>query len=216
MKLYSIYTPSNVVLRDEWFLPTLMDDFKLDLKLLDVQGSEECMSPHWWWILSKKVDVVLDALDANVGGWFVYCDIDIQFFGELQPQLKEYLSEYVFLCQLSKPTGMLNPGFFAVKVNEQTMALWREVKRLVWSDRCHDTAALNWLLRYDARFCNMRWIHLPVEFYSGTTLTGKRWEPGDYLPVPDPIVLHHACGTYGVASKIEQLRYVRNVVEKRR
>jgi hypothetical protein len=53
---------------------------------------------------------------------------------------------------------------------------------------------------------------LPDTFLSGGTLTGKRWNPGDYLQLLDGIYMHHANWTIGVENKITQLKYVKALV----
>lgn len=59
---------------------------------------------------------------------------------------------------------------------------------------------------------NIKVNHLPSTFFSGGTSTAKVWNPGDQLIIPDNIVLHHANWTIGVENKINQLKYVKSLV----
>ncbi|HNV85620.1 MAG TPA: putative nucleotide-diphospho-sugar transferase [Candidatus Omnitrophota bacterium] len=61
----------------------------------------------------------------------------------------------------------------------------------------------------------LNWEFLPREFFGGGVFTGKIWNPGEELEIPDNIILHHANWTVGVRNKVAQLEYVQEKVRQR-
>jgi len=82
MKLYSICTRPAAVLKEGWFLKTLRDDWELHISDLDdvPPGNGDYLSREWYHCISKKFNILLDAVAANPGEIIIWADIDIQFF----------------------------------------------------------------------------------------------------------------------------------------
>jgi hypothetical protein len=57
--------------------------------------------------------------------------------------------------------------------------------------------------------------YLPPSFMCGGTFTGHGWKMGGNPYIPKDVVLYHANYCVGLDSKIDQLRYVRDVVRGR-
>jgi len=72
------------------------------------------------------------------------------------------------------------------------------------------------LSQYGFNSHRVRWGYLPPDFFGGGTLTACVWSPGDSLPIPHNILLHHANWTVGLENKIAQLKYVKSVVDSRK
>lgn len=214
LRLHAVYTEGYEVLYRQWFLRTMRDDYELCVQTIPGVRSGTFMTMTWQEAIRRKTKAILQAIEMNWGSEFVFSDVDIQFFGPTEPLLRELLGPNDFACQTNAPGGELNTGFFYAKANDRVLHLWREVSRVIQLDRlCHDQDVLNWLLLNDPRFHGLRRTPLPPSFYSAGTLNGVAWKPGRDLPVPQPIVLHHAAWTIGLRHKIAQLEYVRHTVE---
>jgi Nucleotide-diphospho-sugar transferase len=59
---------------------------------------------------------------------------------------------------------------------------------------------------------NVKWSRLPARYYCPGMFTGKKWHPGQELPVVKRMVMHHANWVVGLQSKIKQLEYVREAI----
>ena len=90
---------------------------------------------------------------------------------------------------------------------------WLQGKLFQLGEKLHSVALQKAVSLINSMVKNLhqiKWAYLPDEFMSGGTLTGKLWNPGQFLKVPSQIILHHANWTVGVENKVAQLRYVRD------
>lgn len=217
MRLYSFYTPSHEIFKNQWFLPTLQDDYEVIIHF-DEQQCESARYCHKGWKQTtlKKVEHIIEAVKENMGDVFVYFDIDIQFFGCTRQPIEQAMHDKDLVFQRDAPSGAVCSGCFACRASEKTRQYWQAVRQYMLDHDCSDQEAVNALLRLQNAF-NLIWEYLPTTFFGGGTLTGKQWQPGKTLSIPHHIILHHANWTYGgIEHKIKQLEYVRKKVERRR
>jgi len=212
MRMYSLCTPSHAVLRDEWFLPSVCDDFDIEVHLVDIEGAGRWRERDFLQAVRHKGPIVLDAVEANWGSSFVYSDVDIQFFAPVEERLRAALGDHDLVAQRDDPKGTFNAGFYIARGNAAVRDLFQELGALL---RAHPTMTEQPILNEIVRRRGLNVGYLPVEFFGGGSLTGRRWQPGDLLDVPADVVMHHANFTVGIEDKIAQLRYVRSVVEER-
>lgn len=241
MKLYTFYTSGNERLLREWFLPTFKDDYPVIAKKGD-QGNYNGIYKNdgWFYLVNQKIDFVIKAVRENWNEVFIFSDPDIQFFDRISQHLSRIYKKQDLLFQQDTPQGMFCTGFFICRGNSRTLSFWQDVKRLIGHEGKDDQDAANYLLtsqnRLAAKFIRKflhetrlnKWYdklwklglnnyrikldYLPSEFYSGRAVTGKPWTPGMSLSIPEKIILHHANWTFGMENKIEQLKYVRDMV----
>ena len=81
MKFYSFFTKSHLILKDQWFLPSIKDDYEIICE----EHEQDCdsgvyMKAGWVEAIKKKVDLIIRAIEENWGKVFVHSDVDIQFF----------------------------------------------------------------------------------------------------------------------------------------
>lgn len=231
-RLYALTTPSHQGLHDDWFRPSLRDDYAVEVRPLEQVGQREdhvCGTAAFNLTMAAKVRLMIDAIRDNWGRVFIYSDVDIQFFGKTEQLIDAAIRNRDLVAQrdarpwmtvLHHPqfSGHLCAGFLACRGNDRTLRLWQAVLDHVRGrpDQ-HDQQALNQLLnrrtgwRLPNRF-GVRWGYLPDAFFGpGPQLRGV-WEPGMPLAVPRRIVMHHANWTIGVANKVAQLTAVRTAV----
>ena len=217
LKIYAICTPSHYILRDEWFLKTLQDDYEIVI----VEHKQECPSAQfmhqgWKSTTIHKVELWIDAVRDNWGNIFVCSDVDIQFFQPTEPILLELIKDKDMVIQRDTPKGGLCSGFFACRANEKTLQLFQAMLEFMkHSKDKSDQNSMNYFLKSNNKF-NIVWDYLPVEFFGGGTLTGHGWKPGQKLPVPSNIVMHHANYTAGIKNKIKQLNYVSQIANQKK
>lgn len=216
LKMYCIYTPSHAVMKDEWFLPSLQDDYEIIMQFFDQECSAASfMSQGWKKTTIHKVELWLQAAKDNTDKIFICSDVDIQFFQPTQKLLEEFMNDNDLVVQQDTPGGGICSGFFACRGNDRTIKLFEAMLQCMkkYADKS-DQACLKQFIKKSNPF-NIKWQLLPVEFFGGGTLTAKLWKPGVTLPVPQNIVMHHANWTKGITNKIAQLKHVKTVVEQR-
>lgn len=208
IKLYAFYTPSHKEMCEQWFLPSIQDDFELILECFDQEcKSANFMEDGWMATMVHKVNIVIRGVRENMGGYFIHSDVDIQFFGSIQNAIEESLKGKDLVIQRDNPAGGACAGFFACRANQKTLALWNAVKAGLGKNRKNDQDVLNDLLR-EGKF-GIKWGYLPESFFGGGTFSGKRWQAGEDLKIPKNPLMHHANYTVGIPNKLAQLEYVR-------
>jgi len=219
MKMYIFYTPSHVEMFEKFFLPSLTayDNYEIISEVYEQQcESGEFMKTGWIETMHHKVDLVIRAIKENWGKVFVHADVDIQFFGPTQEIIREAMEGKDLVIQQDDPWGLMCAGFFACRGNEKTLKLWQIIKQVI-DEQINDQQVLNVLVRKRNDQFNIVWDYLPrTQFCGSGSFSGKYWEPGMTLQVPENILMHHGNYTYGTENKILQLKHVKEVVEKRK
>ena len=241
MRLYAFYTSSHKKLLDEWFLPSLKDDFELVLE----EHTQEClmakfMSKGWNDCMIRKVDLIIRAIQENPDQIFIHSDVDIQFFKPTKEIILKSMKGHDMVIQKESLFGTICPGFFATYGNSKNLKLWQDIKQeLAGQSEKHDQDILNDKLIRSApnilqiivdkmslpnrsflpNLYGIKWGYLPDSFYSPGISKEKTfsknnilWQKGDKLTIPKNILLHHANWTIGMDNKIAQLEYVKGVV----
>jgi hypothetical protein len=217
--LYALYTPSHEILKDQFFLPSIQDDFEIICEFCEQTcPSAKFMEEGWTQTTMRKVDLIIRAIQENWGKIFIFSDVDIQFFASIQEIILTNMQGKDFVIQKNTPSGVLCSGFFACRGNEKTLQLWMDVKKRMATDKTSDQINLNRCIKRHSKKnpYNIVWDYLPNTFFGGGTLTGRDWYPGMTLPIPEGIMMHHANWTKGTKNKIAQLTYVRKEVRKRK
>jgi len=225
MKLYAVCTEGNKKLLNEWFLPSMMDRF--DVNVIELKGTDDgdYMSNNYVKILAKKHDIVIDAIKENWGNVFIFSDVDIQFFKPVEKDLLTAIDGHDIVCMRDSPgdRGQLCAGFFVCRANWKALSLWKLVKgyaveekrdQIVFNRIVLGSNSLWGRLRYSCP--KIKYNYLPQSYFSGGAKTEELWEIGMNLTVPHDIAVHHANWTVGIEKKIAQLEYVKGIVESRK
>src|SRR5579864_4047396 len=81
IKLYALYTPSHEVLKNTYFLPSIQDDFEIILEECEQTcPTANFLSEGWTQTTMRKVDLIIRAIQENWDSFFIFSDVDIQFF----------------------------------------------------------------------------------------------------------------------------------------
>lgn len=223
IRMYSICTNSHKILRDKYFLPSIKDDYEVIIKeynqTVDDTGTYGTIS--FIKTVFNKIEVILEAIQNNWQKYFIFSDVDIQFFTELQPIISRLIVNKDLLVQRALPYGNYTfpcTGFIVCRANEKTLNFWQHVKRVMQDrEEWADQDAFNFLILGQNEKFNLLWDYLPAEFFSpGPKVYSEnfRWHPGDAIDLPKNIVLHHANWTIGIENKISQFDYVKNIIAK--
>lgn len=242
MKLYSFYTESHKVLLNDWFIPSIKDDYEVVLKESPQTCSEGIFHAEGWNVcMLDKIKFIINAIKEEEGEVFVYSDVDIQFFKPTKKIILELIEKRDMVIQRDNSSGGLCAGFFAAKANEKMLRLWEHIEcqliKIIENNRIDaslfdDQVLLNKMLTPNRLIFGIgdvlrisrsslpnsqgiKWSYLPDTFFTHGVSTGRCWKPGDTFDVPRGIVAHHANWTIEVENKIALLKYVNELAEER-
>src|SRR5215510_13495114 len=207
MKLISVFSPSHEILKDEWFLRTLKDDYDVRIHRCDVQGEGKYMQEDWTKTVLFKSTKIIEGIEENWGEVFIYSDVDVTFFAPTKTAILQSFADKDIVCQLDDPFGNLCTGFFAIRANAATLRLWRDVQEAVKQER-RDQIAFNRLVRE----YKIRAGYLPASFFGSGTFTGRLFQETDRIYVPCHPMMFHADWVSGVDNKIRLLAQVHRSV----
>ena len=210
MKLLTVYTQSHRQMLEEWFLPTLQDDYELSSFFCDVEGGGQYLQEDWSRAVLFKSRKIIETIKENMGRVFVYADVDIEFFGPTKPEILNAIEQKDIVCQLDNPYGDLCTGFFAIRANLLTLRLWEDVYKAAKIEN-RDQMAFNRIIR-DMK--NIRFGYMSSQFFGTGTYHAEDWEEGSKFYIPRSPLMYHANYTIGVDNKITLLKQVREVVNK--
>lgn len=212
MRLVGTFSPSHEILKNEFLLPTLQDDYEVCLFPCHVRGEGRYLEADWTEAVLFKADTIIRAIKESPGGMFVYADMDVVFLAATRTALLESLRDADIACQLDDPQGNLCTGFFAIRANDRTLKLWQQVRECVTRER-RDQPAFNRLVRLTE---GLRCAYLPTSFFGTGTFTGRSHRPGERFHIPARAAMFHANWTVGVDNKIALLAEARRIAERSR
>lgn len=211
MKLISVYTDSHIILKDQWFLPSLQDNFEKKIYHCAATKGGGYLEEAWSHAVEYKNNTIISEIKNNWGEVFIYSDVDIQFLAPIKNPVLNAIRGKDIACQLDDPQGNLCTGFVALRCNEITLRLYELTLQALQSER-RDQLAFNRIIRAMPK---IKYGYFPKTFFGGGTFSGKEWVPGMLLHVPQNPIMHHANFTIGIQNKVAQLEYVRNIVTAR-
>lgn len=205
MKVYTAFSESHKVFYDNYFLPTLPKD----LTLIKVDLPQTCksgvyFSKGWAEFCYKKTELFLKACEENKNEYFVFSDVDIQFFNEeLADTLIKEIEDYDLACQYDG-RGLYCSGFFVCKSNKKTINMFNTINKKYIHD---DQKSLNKYIN----LCNAKF--LSSRFYTVGQTINEPWTNQTFL-IPKDILVHHANWTVGIDNKIKLLEKVKEQFTK--
>jgi len=134
MKLYSIYTESHNVLVNDWFLPSLKDNYELVLRKYPQVGDlkqHKYGTAEFRKTMCFKVDLIIEAIKDNWGGIFIYSDVDIRFFQPFESIILKKMKGKDMIIQRDTKFGHMCSGFFAARGNEKNLRLWQDIRNVL-------------------------------------------------------------------------------------
>lgn len=200
MKLYTMFTDSHKEMYENYFLPSLPDEFEL----VSIEMPQECSSgffySHGWSeTCFRKIEIFIKACEENTNNIFVFSDVDIQFFGNIKDVLINELGDFDIACQ--NDTGNYYcSGFFICRSNDRTLNMFKSMR-----DNYHkeDQTSLN----ENIHLCKSKF--LSRKFFTIAHMTNAVWN-GEDVYIPEYILMHHANWTEGIDNKKKLLDMVKN------
>jgi len=206
---YTFTTPSHLHFLDAWMRPSLPEELNLVIRESDTQlcPTATFRSVGWRETMIEKVKWWIHACEHE--DIFIGSDVDVQFFAPVADAMLEALGNLDFAVQNQRRQD-INSGFFICRGNDRTLKMWNTILGQL---KAGQDDGEQYLLQAYLEKHPDRWTFLPAdEFYT----------PEEYfinlseLKVPGNIRMHHATYAKGTQDKIQQLQYVRQIVNMNR
>ena len=234
MKVYIFYTDSHKILLDDFFLPSIKNEYNAELNITKFEQkcpSGRLNSNGWIETMYFKVDTILKGINENINkqnNIFIHSDIDIQFFGDFIKDCKNIFSQSNCDILFQKGGRSICMGFFICKANTKTKQFFTDIKSKMKANGKNDEynakQLLNIPLGYSEKKVNkpnlfdneysIKWNYLPSKKYINGTHVAISTANEEFKPPPQTTIMHHAAYTTGVENKIKQLKYVRDYFNK--
>jgi hypothetical protein len=228
MKVYIFFTESHRFFMDDWFLPSIKmynPTLEIDIKEYEQKCETATLNTDGWIeTMHFKIDTIIRGIEENMGSSIIHSDIDIQFFGDILPDITKGLEDKDVVFQKGGRTICM--GFLACNCNDKTLAFFKIVKEEMTRLNKHDEFCAKQLLNLPAQLHDdkkeaarkykntwITWAYLPDNKFIGGKQVAESTAKGKFKPVPKGTVMHHATCTV-FKYKTKQMDYVKTEMNK--
>lgn len=221
MRILVFFTKKCNILYEKYFSKSVSKYNEHIIEDMSIKSlkDEEYNSKDWIMLMKYKIEIILNEILKNTGEIFMYNDVDIQYLGKTESIiLKSMKNKDIVFQQNDK--GSPNAGIIVCRSsieNKNAINFLRKVIEIldfnynniesfknVEYSTLSDNSTIYKLL--EEKF-PINWGLLPKEFITGKLPSLKK--------VPNhKILLHHASCVSKISEKIDQLEWVKEIVQK--
>ena len=144
MKIYTMLSQSHRILFDNYFYKSLVK-YEPNVELIIIEAEQLCSSGSfydqgWKESMKIKIDAYVKACQDNMGSYFIWSDVDIEFYSPFVDSCLEELEDRDMAFQYSKNDYCA--GFFICRCNEKTLAFFKHIQAK-YDDYGCDQRAIN-------------------------------------------------------------------------
>lgn len=224
-ELYCFYTPLFQTLYENYFLPSLKDEFEV----VAFEFAQECPSGHfesdgWKTAMFRKLQMLRQAVEKHIDqGIFFYSDIDVIFLRSILGPSLQFLGDHDLVFQQSWPRQNLCAGFMVVRGSPRTLKLINTAIDFMEKGICSDdqkalrrairtlpSEEISWTLLPPLQFPNGNRALKDGSLHLGSHYSQKR-----EIEIDDSILLFHANCCVGLENKIDFLCRVQEEFNKK-
>lgn len=200
MKVYCLISPSHKELYDAFFRPSVSKEFEIVPIDSNTLGEGDFLSDSFKECILQKLHAICSSIKRNWGEIIVWSDVDIIFLELTPTHIISAMDPDIDYCaqQLVRGHNEVCGGFYAIRCNPQTLALFERVIEITQSiTKGNEQDALNLALSKDM-VNGIKWKLFDDSYYART----------HGIRLPQPILIYHAtCLTNNssIRQKVEQL-----------
>jgi hypothetical protein len=226
-KIYTVYSKTHEVFKP-WFetILNVYPDIEIKYSLIE----QTCLSGMhfdlgWTSATIQKLEKIIEFFDdpENNQDYFIFSDIDVQFFSPFHEEIYEKLKDNDIAFQDDGPYSICT-GFFACKKTNKCKDFFihvlDELKKIQKTkpDCSQSHADDQRMMQYCLMNKNVdiKYTKLPYNYFNfrhslnyGINGNKKIWEPYEDIEIPPNIYLHHANWTKGIENKILLLDHIK-------
>lgn len=204
MNIYTIYSPSHRIFYDRYYTASLPNEcVNISKQTEQICSTGTYKRPGWEEFCYSKVLLFQQANRENLGSYFIFSDVDIEYFGNIKEVLIKELEGSDIACQ--RDYNQYCSGLFIVRASEKTQRMFNLMRDNYEKEDQH---TLNKFIRL------VKHKYLSKRFYNysqSKQCTENVWDKKPF-EIPDDILAFHANWTVGINNKIEMLEFVRRQV----
>jgi GR25 family glycosyltransferase involved in LPS biosynthesis len=211
MRVYTAYSQSHEIFK-QWFesIYNIYPEIDIKYSLLDQScQSGEFQSHGWDDVTLNKLKKILEIFDDNSNNddYFIFSDIDIQFFKPFHQEIENLLQNNDIVFQNDYASGPCT-GFFACRKTNIMKQFFNRALEIFHTD---DQVTVHNTLK---EFPNIKFDLLPKEFFTYGVFNNGEWDyPENNIidfKIPSDIIFHHANWTIGIDNKLKLLNFVKD------
>ena len=208
MKIYTLLSDSHKIFYDKYFYKSIKK-YEPNAEIVISTTDQLCKSGGfydngWKDTMKQKVICYIRACEENMGNFFIWSDVDIEFYAPfIDTCLKEIENKDIAFQYAKKE---YNAGFFICKCNEKTLKFFKHVLSVYDNYGCDQMALNKNINMIDAKYLsNKFWSIIHCYDY---------WEGQDFN-INMNIVMAHAIYTKGIQNKVILLNKIKEKINKR-
>jgi hypothetical protein len=224
-KIYTVYSKTHEVFKP-WFetVFNVYPNIKIEYALIEqVCSSGRNYDSGWTEATIQKLEKIINFFDdpENTQDFFIYSDVDIQFFNPFHEEIYEKLKDNDMAFQDDGPFSVCT-GFFACKKTHKCKSFFihvlDELKKVqktkpdCFQSHADDQRMTQYCLNknVDIKYTKLshNYFNFRHSFNWGINGSKKLWEPYENIAIPPNIYLHHANWTKGIENKILLLEHI--------
>jgi hypothetical protein len=224
-KLVTLYSNSHKRLYQDYFLRSYhafqSKSFSLSSsKVRQVCPTGEYESEGWFEAMLYKINYIIKTIDITDPGLYVFADCDIQFFREIDIDLKAHdiLFQSDAGTYFQSDAGTYCAGFFACRQSETVLRFFKFVKQameLNADKKINEQMMINYILWRKAFPVKAGLLPKDKYWTIGNANGGRIWNGEKVRCPPASIVMHHANFTFGIANKLKLCAIVKKQIEEK-
>ena len=221
-KIYTVYSETHEVFKP-WFesIVNVYPNIKIEYALIEqVCPLGKRFASGWTKATVQKLEKIIEIFDdpENNQDYFIYSDIDVQFFNPFHDEILKKLEYNDIVFQSDGPSSVCT-GFFACrktnKCKDFFISVLNELKQVekIKPETEDDQTMTQHCLNKNV---DIKYTRLSNDYFNyrhslnyNNKITPKLWTPYTNIALPSNIYLHHANWTKGIENKILLLEYVK-------
>ena len=132
MKIIVFYTNKCKVLYENFFLPSVQKygEYTIDDKSLNVLTDKEYNTLEWIKLMRYKVEIILNEILKDTKEFFMYNDVDIEYFGKTKDIILENIKDKDIVFQRND-SGNPNAGIIICKSDKTNLNTINFFKKVI-------------------------------------------------------------------------------------
>ena len=172
MDIYTILSDSHIFLYKDFFLKSISKvepKAKIHTIKIDQVCDGEFYSEGWHKAMSFKIDAYIDACKNTFGKYFIWSDVDIEFYEPFIKYSLTQIGDKDIIFQESHGSDVC-AGFFLCKSNQNTLNFFQQIKNRYDNHGCDQDAINYYKSKISYTTFKNRTIWSPLQYWSGGPL----------------------------------------------
>jgi hypothetical protein len=199
MKIYYFSDESFLDMKNQFEL-SFKDDLDKQFKFIQNINIDRNNPGSGVDIWKYKTEMIIDAIKENPNDIIIISDIDIFFYKPVIPIILEKMTNNDICFQKESELSGINIGFISIFCNETTLQFWEKVYTIICNTNRWDQEIVNNLIYNNY---NIKWDVFPSSIWN--------WSQGNFNK---DIILHHANCVVSAESKIQQINYIKKLMDE--